>query len=394
MTLMYIFTHPPKVTSKAKQSFAELTQEIKKNIPHTAILDDSLQLVKGDYKKMLVIYHYVQQNMTWDSSEGILSNNRIKSAWDKKSGSNADINLILLNLLKTESVEAYPLLVSTKTNGVVNTVYPFVEQFNNVMVAVVAGDKRYILNAADKYNPPNLIPHEVLNNEAFVVDKRKGGWISLTGEDHKYKSAVVLSSEITDDGLMEGHASVYNYAYSKNSRVQKWKEDKTAFVNYFANSFPGLKVDEMTVANEDIDTLPLEQNFTFSVSVKKSGEYEYFPLNLFQGLDQNPFIADERHTDIDFGYEQSFTLVGKVYIPTGCEFEGLPKDIELIMPDTSIVLNRAMQADSSSVDFTITIDFLKPVYAVTDYPSLKEFYKKLYDVLNEHVVIKKKKALP
>ena len=394
MTLMYIFTHPPKVTSKAKQSFAELTQEIKKNIPHTAILDDSLQLVKGDYKKMLVIYHYVQQNMTWDSSEGILSNNRIKSAWDKKSGSNADINLILLNLLKTESVEAYPLLVSTKTNGVVNTVYPFVEQFNNVMVAVVAGDKRYILNAADKYNPPNLIPHEVLNKEAFVVDKRKGGWISLTGEDHKYKSAVVLSSEITDDGLMEGHASVYNYAYSKNSRVQKWKEDKTAFVNYFANSFPGLKVDEMTVANEDIDTLPLEQNFTFSVSVKKSGEYEYFPLNLFQGLDQNPFIADERHTDIDFGYEQSFTLVGKVYIPTGCEFEGLPKDIELIMPDTSIVLNRAMQADSSSVDFTITIDFLKPVYAVTDYPSLKEFYKKLYDVLNEHVVIKKKKALP
>src|ERR1035438_5047883 len=269
MTLMYIFTHPPKVTSKAKQSFAELTQEIKKNIPHTAILDDSLQLVKGDYKKMLVIYHYVQQNMTWDSSEGILSNNRIKSAWDKKSGSNADINLILLNLLKTESVEAYPLLVSTKTNGVVNTVYPFVEQFNNVMVAVVAGDKRYILNAADKYNPPNLIPHEVLNNEAFVVDKRKGGWISLTGEDHKYKSAVVLSSEITDDGLMEGHASVYNYAYSKNSGVQKWKEDKTAFVNYFANSFPGLKVDEMTVANEDIDTLPLEQNFTFSVSVDR-----------------------------------------------------------------------------------------------------------------------------
>jgi len=368
--------------------------QIRKNIPHTAALDDSLHSVTGVYKKMALIYRYVQQNMTWDGSEGILSNGGIKSAWDKKSGSNADINLILLNLLKTEGVEAFPLLVSTKTNGIVNTVYPFLEQFNNVMVAVVAGDKQFILNAADKYNPPDLIPHDVMNNEAFVVDKTRGGWITLSGEDHKYKSAVVLSAEITDDGLMKGQTKVYNYAYGKNIRLKKWKEEKTAFMNYFTNSFPGLKVDEMTVTNDDIDTLPMEQNFSFSLPAKKAGEYEYFPINLFQGLDDNPFTAEERHTNVDFGYEQSYTLVGKVYIPPGYEFDQLPKDVALIMPDTSIVLSRSMQSDSSSIDFTVTVDFLKPVYAVADYPFLKEFYKKMFDVLNEQVVIKKKKALP
>jgi len=64
------------------------------------------------------------------------------------------------------------------------------------------------------------------------------------------------------------------------------------------------------------------------------------------------------------------------------------------MPDTSIVLQRIMQADSNSVDLRIKVDFEKPVYAANDYPLFKEFYKKLFATLNEQVVIRKKKVAP
>ena len=262
--------------------------QIKKNIPHTGVLDDSLKLLQGDYKKMLAIYRYVQQNMNWNGEEGIYTSGGIKSAWDKKSGSNAEINLLLLNLLKTEDIKAYPLLVSTKDNGTVNTVYPLVDQFNNVMVVAEANGKRFILNAADKYNPATLIPYDVLNNEGFVVDKQNGGWIILSDEAAKYKNTVVLSGEISDDGLMHGNATVYSYSYSKNPRVQKWKEDKPGFNDYFSKSFTGLKVEDLTVGNEDIDTLPLKQHLNFTLAVNNSGEYDYFPVNLFQGLEKIP----------------------------------------------------------------------------------------------------------
>ena len=63
-----------------------------------------------------------------------------------------------------------------------------------------------------------------------------------------------------------------------------------------------------------------------------------FHLNLFQGLEKNPFIADEGLTDIDFGYKQIlYPVVGKIYIPDGYQFDELPKNIRMIMPDTSIV---------------------------------------------------------
>jgi hypothetical protein len=395
--------YPSGETQQVMSTWPKLTEQLldeedfggqfKKNI-HTGSLDDSLKLLKSDYKKMLAIYDYVQRNMNWNGRESLYSTNGIKSAWDKKSGTNSEINFILINLLKDAGIKVYPLLVSTKDNGEVNTLYPFLQQFNNTMACVFADGKRYILNGADKYNPAYLIPYDVINNQAFVVDKQIGGWITLDDDKDKYENVVSLFSEITPEGVMKGEATVYSYGYSKNPRVKKWKEDKSAFDDYFSKAFTGVKVDSIEVNNADIDTLPLEQKLHFSLPVNQTGDYQYFPLNLFQGLEKNPFIADERGTNIDFGYKRSFQIVGKVFIPAGYEFEELPKNIKMIMPDTSIVLQRIMQADSNSVDLRIKVDFEKPVYAANDYPLFKEFYKKLFATLNEQVVIRKKKVAP
>jgi hypothetical protein len=369
-------------------------RQLKKNIPHTASLDDSLKLVKDDYKKMILIHDFVRRNMNWNGAEGIYTSDGIKSAWDKKTGSNSEINLILINLLKDAGLKVYPLLVSTRDNGMVNTFYPFLDQFNNTLACVFIGDKKYILNGADKYNPAWLIPYDVLNNDAFIVDEQNGGWIFLNDDKDIFKSAVAIFSEITPEGLMTGEATISSGGYSKNPRVKKWKEDKTAFKDYFSKAFAGINIENIEVNNEDVDTLPLQQKVKFSLPLSSSGDYKYFTVNLFQGLEKNPFIADERYTDIDFGYNQSYTLVGKIFIPDGYQFEELPKNVKMIMPDTSIVLQRLMQVTDNSIDLRVTVDFVRPFYSVVAYPAFQEFYKKLFAVLNEQVVIKKKNANP
>jgi len=366
--------------------------QLKKNLPHTKSLDDSLKNVGDDYHKMIIIHDYVRRNMNWNGRESIYSSDGIKSAWDKKSGSNAELNFILIDLLRDAGIKAYPLLVSTKDNGTVNTIYPFLDQFNNTMTCVFIGDKRYIMNAADKYNPAYLIPYDVLDNDAFVVDKEHGGWIKLNNNKDVWRSVVTLSAEITPDALMKGQATVYSYGYSRNPRVKKWTEDKSNFKDYFTKGFTAMKVENIQIQNQDKDTLPFQQKVDFSLPVNASGEYKYFTLNLFQGLEKNPFIADERKTDIDFNYPQSYTLVGKVMLPDGYEFDDLPKSIKMIMPDSSIRLERLIQPGATSIDFRISLDFFQSFYSASAYPLLQEFYKKLFSTLNEQIVIKKKKT--
>jgi hypothetical protein len=255
---------------------------------------------------------------------------------------------------------------------------------------VLTGDKSYILNAADKYNPANLIPYDVLGNKGFIVDNEYGGWISLANKKDTWKNLVSISADITPDALMEGKATVYSYGYSKNPRVKEWEEDKSSFEDYFTKAFTAIKVKNIEVKNEDVDSLPLEQKLDFSLPLNSSGEYKYFTLNLFQGLEKNPFIADKRATDIEFNYPKSYTIIGKINIPDGYEFDELPKNIKMIMPDTSIVMQRIVQPEDGAINFRITLDFAKSYYAADNYPIFHEFYKQLFNALNEQIVIKKK----
>ncbi len=379
----------PKITKELLEE-EDFGLQLKKNLPHTSSLDDSLKNVEGDYNKMVLIYDYVRQNMNWNGIESIYSDNGIKSAWDKKSGTNSELNFILISLLRDAGIKAFPLLVSTKDNGTVNTIYPFLDQFNNTMTCVLIGDKKYILNAADKYNPAYLIPYDVLDNQGFIVDKEYGGWIMLSNKKDTWKNLVTIFANITPDALMEGKATVYSYGYSKNPRVKEWEEDKSSFEDYFTKAFTAIKVKNIEVKDEDVDTLPLEQKLDFSLPLNSSGEYKYFTLNLFQGLEKNPFIADKRQTDIEFDYPRSYTIIGKINIPDGYQFDELPKNIKMIMPDTSIIMQRIIQPEDGAIDFKITLDFKRSYYTAGDYPIFHEFYKQLFNALNEQIVIKKK----
>jgi hypothetical protein len=84
--------------------------------------------------------------------------------------------------------------------------------------------------------------------------------------------------------------------------------------------------------------------------------------------------------------------VGKVTLPDDYQFDELPKSMKMIMPDSSITLQRLIQPGDGSIDFRISLDFSRSYYAANSYPLLQEFYKKLFSTLNEQIVIKKKKT--
>jgi hypothetical protein len=298
----------------------------------------------------------------------------------------------LINLLKSSGLESYPLLVSTRDHGSVNTIYPFLQQFNEVMAYVKIDDISYVLNGADKYNPSQLTPYDVLNTQAYIVDKTNGGWIELNNNKQRFDNIVSVFAEIGKDGVMDGQATIKSAGYAKNPRVRKWKEDKTKFNDYFKSPEANIKIDSVLVENADDDTLALDQTVYFKNQLNSSGEYKYFTINLFNGLEKNPFIADERKTDIDFGYTQSYGVYGNITLPEGYKIDELPKNITMITPDTSVILHRVLQVDESGLHLKLTVEYTKPVYFASDYPDFKEFSKKMYSMLNEQIVLKKTAA--
>jgi Domain of Unknown Function with PDB structure (DUF3857) len=375
--------------------------QVKKNIPHTAELDEKLSHITSPYEKMKTIYKYVQDNMEWNNYTGIWALEGVKSAWKHKKGTVGEINLILVNLLKDADLMAHPVLVSTHDNGVVNTVdagtygYPGFHQFDKVMAFVQIDGKEYVLDASQKGTPAYLIPSDVLMTEGLVIEKLETfdwGWHTLWNKDMVSKNIIVTTGDISETGQMKGETNISSYDYARLAKVLTARQGKEKFIEkYLADVKPGTTIDDVAFDNLEGDSLPLVQHVKYTMPLNSSGDYMYFTSNILSGLEKNPFIADTRVSDVFFGSNQSYTIMANFQIPDGYEFETLPKNVRMIMPDTSITITRIAQVSENILMTKIELEFKKPYYSAAQYSEFQEFYKRLFDLLNEQYVIHKKK---
>ncbi len=368
-------------------------QQLTKNIPRTDDLEDSLKKVTDPCKKMNIIYRYVRDNMHWDGQTSIWAKDGVKAAWKNKRGTSGEINLILVNLLKDAGLEAYPVLVSTRTHGRINVMMPGWGQFDKVLALAIINEHNYVLDGTNKFTSPNLIPWEVMASEGLVIEKiesYKWGWQTLWDDKSTFKETILINGVIDSSGILTGEATINSYDYSRANRMEKLKDGKDKYIeNNFASKNVSVHIDSSLISNETVDTMPLSQKVWYNEKLSSSGNYKYFSTNLFTGLEENPFTADRRFSDVFFGANQKYTIVESFIIPDGYAFDEMPKNIKMIMPDTSIVFTRIIAADKDMLNMRITLEFNKPYFTAEEYDSFREFYKKLFGMLNEQIVIKK-----
>jgi hypothetical protein len=297
-------------------------------------------------------------------------------------------------------LNVHPVLVSTHENGIVNTIdagtfdSPGFLQFDKVMAYVEIDKKVFVLDATQKNVPVHLIPEDVLLTQGLVIEKIETfqwGWKTMTN-DASAKNIVMVNGEIDETGKLKGEAMMSSSDYARIARVAVAKKGKEKYIEkYLSGLNSGLTVEDVKFENLESDSLPLVQRIKFSQPLNTTGEFQYFSNNLFAGFDKNPFVADNRFSDVFFGCRQSVTILGNFSLPEGYEFDELPKNLKMILPDTSIVISRASQVSNNRLETRISLEFKKPIYPADQYAELQEFYQRLYDILNEQYVVRKKK---
>lgn len=368
-------------------------KQLEMKVPGAAEIVDAAGKQANQELKMKMIYDFVRRSMNWNGNQSIYSENGIVSSWSIRSGNTADINLLLVNLLNSAGVHSWPILFSTRDNGLVNTEYPFLRQFNTVMAYVMINRRSFVLDATDKISDYRLAPENVVNTSGLIVGGEEGQWAEITDVVHKYKITTAVQGEIDTNGVMQGNALVSNYEFAKRQRAEAWTNDKEKFkTDYFFKPGAQITINDLYVNNINEDTLPLEQRVKFTYELDRSGDYRYFTVNLFSGLEKNPFIAEERLADVDFGYTQDYLIFGSFTIPHGYAVESLPENVTMMMPDKSIVFNRSLQVEENLLSVRVTVSFKRNFYAASAYKGFADFYKKMFNKLNEQVVIKKKNS--
>ncbi|CAN1574177.1 Domain of unknown function DUF3857 [Flavobacteriaceae bacterium] len=358
------------------------------------LLDDLKTILNGidsQEKRLDVVFRFVQSKMNWNNDYGYYTDKGVKQAYSDRVGNVAEINFILISMLKLAGLDASPVLVSTKEHGI--PVFPNRTVFNYVIAAVVIDGKQILLDATHKFTTPNILPLNVLNWKGRLV--RQEG-VSQEVDLVPTKASAkhhTLMFKMDKTGKMEGKYRLQMTDYEAYSFREKYAEMNTdAYLEKKENEIGSINIQDYSIDNKRTDFAnPIVEtyNFTANNHCEIIGDKIYVNPLLFFTQSKNPFVQEKRGMPIYFGYPKLEKFIISIEIPDGFTVESIPLPMRISTDgkELSFLINVVKEGNLVRVIVTKEVNLAK-VHA-DFYDSIKEFYQKMIDKQNEKIVLKK-----
>jgi len=367
--------------------------QLNRSLTGEDVITSKAALLKTMDEKIACVFNGVKDAMKWNGIDRWYTVDGTHKAWENKTGNSTEINIILYHLLKQCNIAAYPMVVSTRHNGRADRWRTSVWGFNRTVVYVpVDSTKEYILDATGKYNQYNETPAELLNSFGLAIDKAKKAYDTVSiKKDLPVRQIILINAEVKPGGKLEGTMQVNSSSYDRINTIKRYKTDgEEKYIQFLRNGDNSLKISSIKFENMEVDTLPLTENIAFNVDLPGSDEnYIYLRPDVFTPMNSNPFLSENRLVDIYFGYLRNFSINSVYKLPAGYKIDALPKSVSMVMPDKSISFKRIVAEQDGTVLVHFIIDFKRAAFNAEEYPGVHDFYKKMYEMLNEQIVLKK-----
>ncbi|WP_316820661.1 DUF3857 domain-containing protein [Pedobacter gandavensis] len=341
-----------------------------------------------------ILFNYVKNKVKWNGETSIYTDEtNPKSVFEKKTGCSADINLSLYTLLKEANIPAYPVLLSTRSNGV-HPGTPMITQFDNVIVAVPKGEGYQLLDAVSKNHIPGLIGYNNLNHEGFKIDLESmtGDWIPLEPLEMSRKQ-ITYSLLLGEDHKLTGkrYSSFSNYEGLFFRKNYESSVNQDAFIKIFKEDKPGLGLKNYEIQNlDDQKELLIEaMDVEIEDNIEEAGNLIYFTPLLYDRTKENPFKLEDRKFPVDFGYPTEENYRFNLEFPAGYQLDKLPKNEKIKMADDSAIFSYLTAMEGNTLQISSKISIKKAVYTAEEYKELQEFFKNIVRKQAEQVVLKK-----
>ena len=363
-----------------------------KPLENSDSLIESFKKIKGSENKIAAVYEYAKKNLEWNKELTFYCDS-IEECWKNKSGSSGEMNILLLNLLRKAGVKCYPILVSTRENGMPDETFPRLSQFNSVDVATIDSNSLYILDCTQKGLSYNTPPLNVLNRKAFVVDPKLEKWAYINDKRILMKNAVFIRAVMDSSGNVTGESRLEFIGFAKSETLAEQKKNKEK-TNKEETDLSGeaenLIIDTVIAEpnNENSDTLIERTLFHFTPS-NTANSYFLNPF-LFSYFKKNPFTDTARLYDVDFGCTQSYFMSLNLKVADNFSIEGLPKGISIRMQDSSILFRREIFQGNNELLIRNTFTINNSYFDKDNYSAVKSFFDKVYALINDQVLLKKK----
>lgn len=316
---------------------------------------------------MRQIYDYVASNVKWDSTFANKIGTKPAAVLQKGSGSSAEINATLINLLRRAGFVALPVLSATRDFGMVDSSYVNLRQFNNILAYVSFAQNdtlhSYLLDATSPNRRFDVLNTQNINNMYVVMDLDKTTHSILDYPPYPDNIRIV-SAEYKDGGCLVSEKNTGIFAAENCDFLYNHNAKQYVDSRY---DFAGADVRQLASSNKD-------GVFEFSAQVS-SVESNVKEL-MHRLIGDNPFPELVRTVPVDFVFPRKYKYV--VYYSD----DALSFDNKVISAlGDNLVVRIYCNRTETPYSLHIDIDIKKPMFSLAEYDYVRLFFENIYSFL-------------
>jgi len=326
--------------------------------------------------KSKALYRYVARNYATadDYIYKFFVHEKADKMLEEMRGSEEEKNLLLTWLHQESGLRAWPVLISTRYNGLVNPQNTSLQQFDHIISYVQFADTYVLLDAQHETSPYGLLPPECLVDVGFMIDGDQSALIRIEMLNTLSYRADVTRMFVDQDGLAvcSTECRLSGYWASSYGRWYERKEPEEFAHEYFVDRLPG----ECTLGgyscaldttNEFVATI----DFTSSDLVTKLDNNLVIKPIIFS-YRNNPFKSEKRFFPVDFMYPFTYHSITIISLADSMAEVTPPKPLAFEMAGASF--ERSTIVDDGLVTVSTKLVIEKPLFSPAGYGMLRQFF--------------------
>jgi hypothetical protein len=312
------------------------------------------------------------KKVKWNNEDYIIpSTTGIGYTYKKGLGNVADVNLILFQLLKKLDFDVSPVVLRTRSSGLLSKEVPTIDNLNYVIVKAKVDDKSYLIDATEEWLPCGLLPERCMNGEGRTVADNPE-WVNLRS-DKKEKEITSYTLQLDSKNLnLKGSISCKKQDYAAYFFRKDFKSfnSKNEYLDDFKKDKPGLSIMDAAIKNIDSLYLPVQNEYKVEINnhvAEIDGELYIYPL-LFNQLKETPFKAEDRTYPVDFPYLVETTIVGTINLPENYTVLSVPSPVKLQLPNNTASMTYQIAFENNSLQLSYKFNINKEVFSPLGMP--------------------------
>jgi hypothetical protein len=308
--------------------------------------------------------------------------NSVEEVWKRGYGDGRQLTWLFVGLARGAGIEAYPVLVSRRSDYFFNQGVMNPRQLNDNVALVKVNGKDMYFDPGTSFVPYGLLPWWETGVAGLMLTKDGGTWVQTTlPASSVSRTERKAELKLTNDGVLEGKLTVaYSGLEALWMRLDERNEDETNRKKFLEDqvkeSIPvGIEV-ELTNKPDWASSSPslvVEYSLKVPGWVTGAGKRAMMPVGLFSSAEKQVFDHANRTYNVYFHYpyEKSDTL--EIELPLGWKVETLPTPQNQDAKAALYVLKAADKKGTLEVSRVLRSDLF--MLAKESYPALRQFFQ-------------------